>query len=48
LSAALGTQVDVVDGRQDPLLQFLFGGDTDMPQDRTRQLGKETLDQVEP
>ena len=40
--------VDVGDSGQDPLLQFLFGGDADVPQDRAGKLGKEALDQVEP
>ena len=43
-----GMAVDVVDGSQDTLLQFLFGGDADVPQDRTSKLRKEALDKVEP
>ena len=40
--------VDVVDGGQDPLFQFLFGDDADVPQHGSRKLGKEAFDQVEP
>jgi len=41
-----GMLVDVVDGSQDSLLQFLFGGDADVPQDRTGKLGKDAFDEV--
>jgi hypothetical protein len=40
--------VDIGDSSQDSLLQFLFGGDADVSQDRTGKLGKETFDQIEP
>ncbi len=33
-----GMAIDVVDGSQNPLLQFLFGGDADVPQDRAGKL----------
>ena len=43
-----GMLVDVIDSRQDPLLQFLFGCDSDVAQDRARELGEEALDEIEP
>ena len=43
-----GMPVDVGDSGQDPLLQFLFGGYADVPQDRAGKLGKEAFDEVEP
>src|SRR5271156_1242173 len=33
---------------KDAILEFLFGCDTDVAQDRTGEIGKEALDQVEP
>ncbi len=43
-----GIGIEVVDGRHEALLEFLFGGDADVAQDRTGQLGEEALDEVEP
>jgi hypothetical protein len=40
--------VEVVDGSDDAVLEFLFRGDADMAQDGAGQLGKEPLDQIEP
>jgi hypothetical protein len=40
--------IDVVDACHEALLEFLFGGDADVAQDRTGQLGEEALDKVEP
>ena len=40
--------VDVVDGGHDALFEFLFGGNPDMAQRRTSELGEEALDKVEP
>ena len=40
--------VDVVDGGHDALIEFLFGGNPDMAQRRTSELGEEALDKVEP
>jgi len=40
--------VDVVDGGQDSLLEFVRGGDADMSEHGAGELGEEALDQVEP
>ena len=43
-----GVLVEVVDGGHEAVLEFLFGGDPDVTQDRAGELGKEALDEVEP
>jgi hypothetical protein len=43
-----GISVEVLDCGHDAVLEFLFGSDTKMAQDGACELGKETLDQVEP
>ena len=43
-----GIQVEVVYGSHDAILEFLFGGDTDVAQDRAGKLGKKALNEVEP
>ena len=40
--------VDVVDGGDDAVLEFLLGGDADVPEHRASELGEEALDEVEP
>ena len=43
-----GVLVKEIHGGHEAILEFLFGCDTDVAQDRTGELGKEALDQVEP
>ena len=43
-----GIRVEVVDDGHEALLEFLLGGDADVAQDRTGQLGEEALDEIEP
>ena len=40
--------IDVVDTSHDALLQFVFGGHPDVTEDRSGELGEESLDQIEP
>ena len=40
--------VEVVYGGHEALLELLLGGDADVAQDRTGELGEEALDEVEP
>jgi hypothetical protein len=40
--------IEVVHCSHDAILEFLFGCDTDVAQDGSRELGKEALDEVEP
>ena len=40
--------VEFIHGSHDAILEFLFGGDTDMAQDGAGELGKESLDEIEP
>jgi hypothetical protein len=40
--------IEVIDGGHQAVLEFLFGGDADVAQDRAGELGKEALDKVEP
>ena len=40
--------VEVIDRGHEPLLELLFGGDTDVAQDGAGQLGEEAFDEVEP
>ena len=40
--------VEVVHGSHDAILEFLFGCDADMAQDRTSEFGEEPFDEIEP
>jgi hypothetical protein len=40
--------IDVVDEGHQAFLEFVFGTDADVAQHRTRQLGEEALDEIEP
>jgi hypothetical protein len=40
--------IDVADEGHQALPEFVFGGDADVAQHRTRQLGEEALDEIEP
>jgi hypothetical protein len=40
--------IDVVNTRHDALLELVLGGHPDVAQDRTGELGKEALNEVEP
>ena len=40
--------IDVVDEGHQAFLEFVFGGDANVAQHRTRQLGEEALDEIEP
>ena len=40
--------VDVIHGSHDAILEFLFGCDADVAQDRAGELGEEALDEVKP
>jgi hypothetical protein len=40
--------VDVIDGGQDALREFLFGDDAYVAQHGARELGEEALDEVQP
>jgi hypothetical protein len=40
--------IDVADEGDQAFLEFVFGADADMTQHRTRQLGEEALDEIEP
>ena len=40
--------VEVVHGGHEAVLEFLFGGDADVAEDRTGELREEALDEVEP
>ena len=43
-----GLAVDVSDAGHEAQLEFVFGADADVAQHRTRQLGEEALDEIEP
>ena len=43
-----GIVVEVVHSSHDAVLEFLFGGDADVAQRRSGELGEEALDEVEP
>ena len=43
-----GILVEVVHGSHDAILEFLFGGDTDVAEDRAGELGKKALKSQEP
>jgi hypothetical protein len=40
--------VEVVHGSHDAILEFLFGGDTDVAEDGAGELGKKALNEIEP
>jgi hypothetical protein len=40
--------IDIADEGHQAFFEFVFGGDADVAQHRTRQLGEEALDEVEP
>ena len=40
--------IDVVNEGHQALLEFVFGTDADVAQHRTRDLGEEALDEIEP
>ena len=40
--------IDVADEGHQAFAEFVFGGDTDVAQHRTRQFGEEALDEIEP
>ena len=40
--------VEVIHRGHEAVLELLLGGDADVAQDRTRELGEEALDEVEP
>jgi hypothetical protein len=40
--------IDVADEGDQAFLELVFGADADMAQHRTRQLGEEALDEIEP
>ena len=40
--------IDVADESDQAFLEFVFGADADVAQHRTRQLGEEALDEIEP
>ncbi len=41
-------RIEVLHGGHEPVLELLLGRDPDMAEDRSRQLGEEALDEVEP
>ena len=43
-----GMAIDVFDGGDDPVLEFLLGGDADVAERGAGELGEEALDQIEP
>ena len=43
-----GVLVEEIHGGHDAVLEFLFGCDADVAQDRAGELGEEALDEVEP
>ena len=43
-----GLLIEVIHGRHDAILEFLFGCDADVTQDGAGEFGKEALDEVEP
>ncbi len=43
-----GVSIEVIDGGDDAVLEFLFGCDADMAQHRAGELGEETFDEVKP
>src|SRR5437588_4911555 len=43
-----GMAIDMIDGSHDAILEFLFGSDADVAQDRACKLGEESFDEIEP
>ena len=43
-----GVSIEVIHGGHDAVLEFLFGCDADMAQDRAGELGEEAFDEIEP
>jgi hypothetical protein len=43
-----GILVEVVHGSHDTILEFKFGGDTDVAEDGAGELGKKALNEIEP
>ena len=43
-----GVAVEVINGGDDTVLEFLLGCDADMAQHRAGELGEETLDEIKP
>ena len=43
-----GVSIEVIHGGDDAVLEFLFGRDADMAQDRSGELGEEAFDEIEP
>jgi hypothetical protein len=43
-----GNAVEIIYGGHEAILEFLFGYDADVAQDRAGELGKEALDEIEP
>jgi hypothetical protein len=43
-----GVPIEVIHGGDDAVLEFLFGCDADMAQDRSGELGEEAFDEIEP
>jgi hypothetical protein len=43
-----GMAIEFIHGSHEAILEFLFGCDTNMAQDRAGELGEEALNEVEP
>ena len=43
-----GVSIEVIDGGDDAILEFLFRCDADMAQHRAGELGEEAFDEIEP
>ena len=43
-----GVAIEVINGFDDAVLEFLLGCDADMAQDRAGELGEETLNEIKP
>ncbi len=43
-----GFVIEIIHGCHDAILEFLFGCDADVAQDRADELGEETFDEIEP
>src|ERR1700692_4189544 len=43
-----GMAIEFIHGSHDAVLEFLFGSDADVAQDRAGELGEEALDEIEP
>ena len=43
-----GLAIDIGNKGHQAFPEFVFGADTDVAQDRTRQLGEEALNEIEP